>query len=183
MQPRVDVITLGVQDLERALRFSRSGRMTEPVGQAGDGNGGNDPRHEVPRSFQVSRDIPAHSGKPAASRPAAGGLRRRAGLSGKLAVSHQPSTASLAHRSPPLAHTLDETLQHGEPVVPDLRVAEVDTDDGHQLSGRRRAARREETLVALREAGLTRAGHQPGGKSARPKRYPARAWSVCSVRS
>jgi hypothetical protein len=98
---------------------------------------------------------------------------------GVAAAFHRVSRAA----PPPLAHTLDETLQHGEPVVPDLRVAEVDTDDGHQLNGRRRAARREETLVALREAGLTRAGHQPGSKSARPKRYPARAWSVCSVRS
>src|SRR5512132_109852 len=69
--------------------------------------------------------------------------------------------------SSPLAHTLDETLEDREPVVPDLRVAEVDADDGHQLRGRRRAAGREETLVALREAGLTRAGHEPGGEQER----------------
>ena len=74
---------------------------------------------------------------------------------------------SLSDTAPSLAHTLDETLQDGEPVVPDLRVAEVDTDDSHQLRGRRRPAGREETLVALREAGLTRAGHQPGGEQER----------------
>src|SRR5262249_15010749 len=40
-------------------------------------------------------------------------------------------------RAPPLAHTLDETLQDREAVAPDLRVAEVDADDGQQLLGRR----------------------------------------------
>ena len=38
-------------------------------------------------------------------------------------------------RTASLSHPLDETLQNGEPVVPDLRVAEVDTDDGQQLRG------------------------------------------------
>src|SRR6266567_2449437 len=49
---------------------------------------------------------------------------------------------------PPLAHTLDETLQDREPVVPDLRVAEVDAHDVQQLFGRCRASGREEALVA-----------------------------------
>jgi hypothetical protein len=37
-------------------------------------------------------------------------------------------------RTAALAHTLDETLQDREPVVPDLRVAEVDADDGSSSS-------------------------------------------------
>jgi hypothetical protein len=64
---------------------------------------------------------------------------------------------SLSRTGPSLAHTLDETLQDREAVVPDLRVAEVDADDGQLFLGRRRAAGREQTLVAFGEAGLARA--------------------------
>ena len=57
-----------------------------------------------------------------------------------------------AHR-PSLAHAIDETLQDGEAVVPDFRVAEVDVDDGQQLRWRRRAAGCEEALVASAKPG------------------------------